>query len=123
MRCGRLSRRQTELLIDLFDGTLQRIDEAAGDAETSIVNFGGAFDRLGSNIIDFVDDLARGGGIEDAFADLGLSVADAFVNEFEGVLNERLASTIANALGDGAGAGGVQAVVLQAGFYLVLLVF
>ena len=58
---------------------MQRIDEAAGDAETSTVNFGGAFDRLGSNIIDFVDDVASGGGVVDAFENLGSSVADAFV--------------------------------------------
>ena len=84
---------------------LDDVGDSADRAERGIVDLDRAFGNLGSNIIDFVADLAGGGGIEDAFADLGLSVADAFVNEFEGVLNERLASTIADALGDGAGAG------------------
>ena len=104
----------TDITLDDLDATMQRIDEAADDAETSIVNFGGAFDRLGSNIIDFVDDVASGGGVIDAFENLGLSVADAFVNEFESNLNERLASTIADALGDGGGGAGAGAAAANA---------
>ena len=114
----------TQSVDDLFDS----IDALPNVAEDATTDISGGFDRLGSNIIDFVDDLASGGEVETAFENLGSSVADAWVNEFEDVLNERLSDAltdaVTNAAADeglltaagslGSTIGGVSAIALAA---------
>ena len=88
-----------EISLGDIDETMREIDEGAGVAEGSITNLDRAFGRLGSNIIDFVEDIASGGDVEDAFVNLGLTVGDAFVSAFEQTLNEDLSGVVTDALG------------------------
>ena len=101
----------TQSVDDLLDSVervppeLDEVGDSADRAERGILNLDRAFGDLGSNIIDFVLDIGSGGSVADAFADLGLSVGGAFVDEFEGVLNDRLSNAVIAALeGEGAGA-------------------
>ena len=101
----------TQSVDDLLDSVervppeLDEVGDSADRAERGILNLDRAFGDLGSNIIDFVLDIGSGGSVADAFADLGLNVGGAFVDEFEGVLNDRLSNAVIAALeGEGAGA-------------------
>ena len=88
-----------EISLDDIDETLREVDDGAAEAERAISNLDRAFSRLGSNIIDFVADIASGGDVEDAFVDLGLTVGDAFVGAFEETLNQQLSGVVTDALG------------------------
>ena len=101
----------TQSVDDLLDSIervppeLDEVGDSADRAERGILNLERAFGDLGSNIIDFVLDIGSGGGVVEAFVDLGLNVGGAFVDEFEGVLNDRLSNAVIAALeGEGAGA-------------------
>ena len=88
-----------EISLDDIDETLREVDDGAAEAERAISNLDRAFSRLGSNIIDFVADIASGGDVEDAFVNLGLTVGDAFVGAFEETLNQQLSGVVTDALG------------------------